>query len=75
MTKKQYYEQEMVCFRFITEGCHVDNEIMTRKQADTLNDTYRQFNRPSVWVEYKEPQHIKIYLEQEFARLQQAVNH
>jgi hypothetical protein len=72
MTKK--YELEEAYFRLISEGEHVDSEIMTRREAAKINESYRKFNRPSLWVEYKKPVHISFFLEQEFERLQQAIN-
>jgi hypothetical protein len=74
MTKKQYYEQEMVCFRVIVDNRHVDNEILTRKEAEKRNKIYKHCNRDRIYVEYKEPKHIKVFLDKEFIRLQQAIN-
>jgi uncharacterized protein (DUF1697 family) len=68
----QQYEQEEVCFRFISEGCHVDNEILTRKEAEKRNEIYRQFNRPSEYREYKQPQHISGILQDLFVTLQKS---
>lgn len=72
MTKK--HELEEAYFRLISEGVQVDGEIMTRRQAARINESYRKFNRSSVWVEYKQPVHISKVLEQEFIRLQQSIN-
>jgi hypothetical protein len=74
MTKKEQYENELALFKFVTEGYTVDYYIISRKAAAKFNKTYSDFNLPSQWVEVKTPQHISVFLEQEFARLQQAIN-